>query len=382
MKFSKKYIQKLTNKKLHIVALDVPFPVDYGGAIDMFYRIKALHELGIELTLHVFEYGRGQQAELEKYGTVHYYKRSRSILHVFSKRPFIVQSRLSKELTDNLLKDEAPILMEGLHTSGILEHHELAKRVTMVRMHNIEHEYYCELAKNASFLKRLFFLLEARKLEHYTSILKQTKAVLAIKESDRCYFEKINLSSYLLPAFFAFPQFKMNATEPFALFHGNLSVPENERAAIWLIKTLSKELSASFPLIIAGKNPSGSLIQFCNKEHVQLVANPSESELQSLQERAQIHVFYSEAPSGIKLKLMNVLGTNGHVICNSNMLGFEGLEKFCNVENEAENFAKRFLVLKEKTLSNAEYDDRKSFITEHFNTKLQCETIMKLINEK
>ncbi len=372
----------MIEKKLHIVLLDVPFPADYGGAIDMFYRIKALHELGLELTLHVFEYGRGQQAELEKYATVHYYKRSRSILHLFSKRPFIVQSRFSKELIDNLLKDDAPILMEGLHTSGILEHHEIAKRVTMVRMHNIEHEYYRELAKNASFFKCLFFLFEARKLERYNSILKQAKAVLAIKESDRRYFEKINLSSYHVPAFFELPQFELNAIKPLALFHGNLSVSENESAAIWLIKTLKSALSEDFPLIVAGKNPGARLTQLCSRDYVQLVANPSDSELKSLQESAQIHVFYSEAPSGIKLKLMNVLGTKGHILCNKNMLGYDGLEKFCNVENESENFAKRFLELNEKTLSKAEYETRKSFISEHFNSKFQCETIINLINEK
>ncbi len=378
----KKYIQKLINNKLHIIALDVPFPADYGGAIDMFYRIKALHELGVELTLHVFEYGRGQQPELEKYGSVHYYKRSRSIFYLFSKRPFIVQSRISKKLIDNLIKDNAPILMEGLHTSGILEHHELSNRVTMVRMHNIEHEYYRELAKNASFLKRMFFRLEARKLERYNRILKRAKAVLAIKESDRSYFEKFNLSSFHIPAFFAFPQFELNTTKPFALFHGNLSVSENENAAIWLIKTLKSALSEDFPLIIAGKNPGARLTQLCIGDHVQLVANPSDSELMSLQEIAQIHVFYSEAPSGMKLKLMNVLGTNGHIICNSNMLGFEGLEKFCNVENESENFEKRFVQLKERPLPKSEYENRKSFISEHFNSKLQCEIIIKLINEK
>ena len=105
------------------------------------------------MTLHVFEYGRGQQAELEKYGTVHYYKRKRSLLHLFSKRPFIVQSRISKKILNALRKDDAPILMEGIHTSSILEDDALKKRLTFVRMHNIEHEYYRELAKNASFFK-------------------------------------------------------------------------------------------------------------------------------------------------------------------------------------------------------------------------------------
>jgi hypothetical protein len=371
----------LTNKKLHIIALDVPFPADYGGAIDMFYRIKALHELGVELILHVFEYGRGQQAELEKYGTVHYYKRSRSILHLFSKRPFIVQSRLSEELIDNLLKDDAPILMEGLHTSGILEHHELSKRVTMVRMHNIEHEYYRELAKNASFLKGLFFLIEAHKLKRYTPILKQANAILAIKESDREYFEKINPSCFLLPACFEFPSFEKLITQPYALFHGNLSVPENESAAIWLVKALEQELSVSFPLIVAGKNPGSKLMQLEKKEIIKLVANPSDSELKELQVNAHIHVFYSEAPSGMKLKLMNVLATNGHILCNENMLGYDGLEAFCIIENESENFARRFVELKEKPLSSAEYENRKSFMSTHFNTKSQCEIIIKLINE-
>ena len=42
----------------------------------MFYKIKALHELGIKIHLHCFEYGRGQQPELNKYcEEVFYYQR-------------------------------------------------------------------------------------------------------------------------------------------------------------------------------------------------------------------------------------------------------------------------------------------------------------------
>ena len=48
----------MENKRLHIVAFDVPFPANYGGAIDVFYKLKALHQLGIRITLHCFEYGR------------------------------------------------------------------------------------------------------------------------------------------------------------------------------------------------------------------------------------------------------------------------------------------------------------------------------------
>jgi hypothetical protein len=158
-------------------------------------------------------------------------------------------------------------------------------------------------------------------------------------------------------------------------------VPENESAAIWLVKALEQELSVSFPLIVAGKNPGSKLMQLEKNEIIKLVANPSDSELKELQVNAHIHVFYSEAPSGMKLKLMNVLATNGHILCNENMLGYDGLEAFCIIENESENFARRFVELKEKPLSSAEYENRKSFMSTHFNTKSQCEIIIKLINE-
>ncbi len=72
-----KILKALADKHLHIVCFDVPYPADYGGVIDVFYRIKAFHELGIKIHLHCFEYGRGKQIELEQYCIeVKYYKRN------------------------------------------------------------------------------------------------------------------------------------------------------------------------------------------------------------------------------------------------------------------------------------------------------------------
>ena len=101
----------------------------------MYYRIKALKELGLKLTLHVFEYGRGKHKELDALGEVHYYRRKRSIWQLFSGRPFIVQSRKNKLLLEQLLQNDAPILFEGIHTTWYLEHPEIKKRMTLVRMH-------------------------------------------------------------------------------------------------------------------------------------------------------------------------------------------------------------------------------------------------------
>ena len=70
--------------QFHIVSFDVPYPPDYGGVIDVFYKIKALSELGVKVHLHCFEYGRGQQNELNKIcSSVTYYKRNLNKIKLF-----------------------------------------------------------------------------------------------------------------------------------------------------------------------------------------------------------------------------------------------------------------------------------------------------------
>ena len=62
-------------KYLHIICLDVPYPPDYGGVFDLFYKLRYLKERGVKIILHCFEYGRGQQSALNEYCTkVFYYK--------------------------------------------------------------------------------------------------------------------------------------------------------------------------------------------------------------------------------------------------------------------------------------------------------------------
>ena len=51
------------DKHLHIIALNIPFPPNYGGVIDIYYKIKALHQLGVKIILHCFAYERPQAEE-------------------------------------------------------------------------------------------------------------------------------------------------------------------------------------------------------------------------------------------------------------------------------------------------------------------------------
>ena len=56
----------MQDKHLHIISFDIPYPPDYGGVVDVFYKIKALSLLGIKIHLHCFEYGRKHAAVLNE----------------------------------------------------------------------------------------------------------------------------------------------------------------------------------------------------------------------------------------------------------------------------------------------------------------------------
>ena len=121
-------------KTIHIVSFDVPYPANYGGVIDVFYKLVNLHKAGVKIILHCMEYGRGEQKELEKYcHKVYYYKRKTSFIHQLSPVPYIVKSRSSKELLNNLLLDDFPILFEGLHTCYYLSDKRLKNRFKIYR---------------------------------------------------------------------------------------------------------------------------------------------------------------------------------------------------------------------------------------------------------
>lgn len=370
------------SKSIHIVALDVPYPLDYGGAIDMFYRIKALHELGYKITLHCFEYGRGNQPELEKYSdNVIYYSRKKSALDWLSKTPFIVKSRSSETLLANLSKDNSPILFEGIHCTAHLNNPKLKGRVKLVRCHNIEHDYYDSLAKRAKGLKRLFYSSEAKKLRAYESALSGATALLAIQNKDLDHFKAINPNTVLLPA--SLPELEIKSDvqpEDFGLFHGNLSVSENDAAATWIIENVTSKTD-DFDFRIAGKNPSDALVELCKKNGVKLIANPSDEEMTHLISTANVHVQYTDQPTGLKLKLLNALMSNGTVIVNSAMVSGSDLNQYCSIADSPKAYIAAIAEARKTEQINAA-QQRRFAIQSQFNTVKNCKVIEKLIQQE
>jgi hypothetical protein len=371
----------LSEKHVHIVSFDVPYPANYGGVIDVFYRIQALHKLGVKITLHCFEYGRGEQKELLKYvDRVFYYKRKRALLDSLGSTPFIVKTRRSPELLNNLLIDQSPILFEGLHTCFHLNDPQLKNRKKIVRTHNVEHEYYDGLAQQTKGPKKAFFASESRKLKVYENQLSHADHILAIKDSDADHFEKYNNSVLVLPA--SCPDVSLasqQSTEPFCLYHGNLSVLENETGAMWLINNVFSSVSLINKLKIAGKNPSKRLIKLCETENIELIKNPEQNELDALMSKSRVHVFYTDQTTGIKLKLVNALATSGHIVLNSKMTEGLNLQDQIHIADSAKEFGTLVEQCLENELTNTQFLKRKELFNSTFNTLENCKTIISLL---
>ena len=84
------------------------------------------------------------------------------------KLPYIVSSRANPELLENLKKDDYPILFEGIHTTYYVHEHALDNRKIFIRLHNAEHLYYKQLARQSRNLwKKIYYLNESRLLYKY-----------------------------------------------------------------------------------------------------------------------------------------------------------------------------------------------------------------------
>lgn len=321
--------------KLHIVCLAQPYPPNYGGAVEMYYKIKELHNAGVNLTLHIFLYGGNKpHDELTRFASkIFYYKRYTDFRNQLFFVPYIVKSRENIELLENLCIDDSPILFEGLHTCAYLGHPLLRNRYKIVRMHNIEHDFYRRLASYNPFSwKSMFFKIEAWKLERYEKILRFANKILAISDADvaqlrgrypdkevklqNCFFDSTIVS-------------ERSETRPYLLYHGNLSISENIHVVEYLVSEIAPKVK--YELVIAGLNPSESLRKKTSAvSNVKIVANPSENQMNELIASAQINILVTFQHTGVKLKLLNSLYKGyGHIIANSGMLYGTKLSKLC-----------------------------------------------------
>lgn len=374
------------DKHLNIVCLDTPWPADYGGAIDMMNRIRVFNQMGIRIHLHYFSYNeRGTPNELNKFcESIHVYPREKMRAAQAFRLPYIVASRINQELIATLQQNEYPLLLEGVHCTGILPHIDIQHRKVVVRMHNDESIYYRELARvEKGIMKKLYFNTESRLLKKYMQQLPAQCTYACVSKEDAYIFRsEYGLSdSIFIPTFPSWQ--KVTAEEGqgnFCLYHGNLSVPENEKAALWLLTNVFTKTRT--PFIIAGKKPSKRLLKHAELcQHTCLVADPSETEMNDLVRKAHINVLpcFNQKITGIRLKLLHALFEGRHCVVNEPMVAGTGLHEACHIASGANAFASVILQLYHQPYTREETVLRKELLGSTYDNERNARQLTQLL---
>ncbi|MGZ5254205.1 MAG: glycosyltransferase, partial [Flavitalea sp.] len=327
---------------LHIVSPAIPYPANEGRFLDIFYKIRALYKEGVSIHLHCFNEHQEEQPELNKFcSTVQYYPVGNGHKGLSFSIPYSVASRYNEALMENLLKDDYPILLEGVQAAYITKDHRFRNRNISLRITQLEHEFLQQSAGvSGSILQKFMYHHQSCLFKTFEkSIPKNLKVFISNGMDNVKVVKDFNWSDPIhVPLFLPFQKVvSQEGSGSYCLYHGNLKMPANERAAFFLLEKVFK--NSKIPFVVAGKDPSNKLIRAAKSSDFScIVENPSEAELQDMISRAQINILPSFIESGTPIKLLNSLFNGRHCIVNDKMVKGTGLERVCHVAQNAQEF--------------------------------------------
>ncbi|HUS02817.1 MAG TPA: glycosyltransferase family 4 protein, partial [Chitinophagaceae bacterium] len=164
----------------------------------------------------------------------------------------------------------------------------------------------------------------------------------------------------------------------YCLYHGNLSVIENEKAACWLCEKVFSELNIRF--LIAGKAPSKKLkVLVKQNQNISLLPDPSKEELDQLIGKAQINILPSFNATGIKIKLLSALSQGRHCLVNKATIEGTELGSLCQIAETADEFKKAIKRLFEEPFSSGDILKREELLSKNFDNKKNAELLIQWI---
>lgn len=337
--------------------------------------------MGCAITLHCFQYGaRTPSDELAALcNKVYYYPRREGLRGLHYSLPYIVSSRRHRDLLPNLCRDQSPLLFEGIHTTALIHEPALKDRIKLLRVHNIEQDYYRALGMQATqWQRQLYYFFEAGRLKQYENQLHPITHFLSISQTELDFFSRKYPHSEhkLLTAFHAQQTVSaQKGTGTYCLYHGNLDVDENRRAVLFLVQEVFA--NNHMPLVIAGRNTRNFQLPHL-PEYIQLRANPSHEELQTLMRQAQMHVLPSFQNTGLKLKLLNSLYEGRFCVANEAMTAGSGLENLVVKAESAAEFREQIQALMTRSFTEEDIQERIRGLA-HFSNQVQAQKMVDLL---
>jgi len=203
--------------------------------------------------------------------------------------------------------------------------------------------------------------------------------ILPISQTEYNYFNFKYNQVYHLPVFHKNQNVRSSTIYgKHILYHGNLSVNENIKVVKFIVEQIRSDLH--LPIIIAGKNPTQEIIDWCKEaNHLQLIANPDEKELEELIRDAQINILPAFESTGIKLKLINALYIGKHCLVTPEMLTGTGLDNLCAMARTAEDFNTALGRLMSTPFTKEDITKRQNTLNKQYNNQRNAGQLIKYI---
>lgn len=338
----------MSTKTVILISQVHPYPHYDGGRMDVFYRIKALAELGYDVILISFYNPLltvPENSVLDRFCkrifTIPYQRRSyRKFL---SLKPYSIACReVWNELDpvfDNLKREKIDaVIAESPHVVTVAE--RAKKRLDIprlyIRSHNDEPRFMRSVALSSPTfsIERVFFLAEAFK---YTRFLPKMMSELGNSASiwhisfDECreFADKYpSIKHHFLPAGIDLTRLQKvkDCSSKKVLFAGALYSPNNIHGLQWYLKEvhpLMLERDKEYQLIIAGNTAGANptmLKRIKNNERVIFYDTPGNME--PIYEEAQVFINPMLLGAGVKLKTIDAAIQGLPVVTTS--IGNEG----------------------------------------------------------
>lgn len=338
------------NKTVLVVSPDIPFPDNYGGALDIWKRIVYLKEVGF--SIHLISLYRDESRlkefhESEKINIVDVhvpikYRPNFSLKMFFYPTAMTIRSIGIKDLhrlEPQLLPHYDYALIENSKTmlafSDVKKYLKIDFDKVYVRMQNCEWEYYEYMAEaEPNFLRKLFFISESRKFEKYEKSLSNDSLIdslLFISDRDMKFYGSSAKRNVVLPVFLnpAKKEVNFSTRKNLLLFIGNLELSDNVAAVEKLYAYLKDWLieNPTAKLVIAGKNKSGiNPFSAFDAKNVEVVFNIPHDQKNQLIDDAKVFCSFSMNPAGVKLKTLEGAAAGLPILANNNACDGSGLE--------------------------------------------------------
>ena len=381
--------------KITVVALEIPFPPNHGGRVDIWRRLQVLSALGVSIQLVCWSKGELQEdikcALMEVVETLHLLRFNGTSISSLAKRisflpryPLEISSRIV--YGENLKKLRSAveafhpdlIMIDQLHGCmvGRYLHNHLGVPLVL-RSHNIEHLYYKNLYASAQGIRKILRLLSLNGLERIEkATLKECDAFYDISVDDLGYWQSqgfangkflpplINPSDmdYLASLASSKDAKEIGASKSFdVVFLGNLYTDNNVAGIVWFLSEVVPRLKSKIPdikILISGSNPVKKIVDLCeSSDCVTLQANPESAS--DIYRSGRVLINPMAVGGGVSIKAIDMLATGCPIVTLPKGVGGlpEPAKSLFHIAESADDFAEKIcLCLGETNQGIANYE--------------------------